>query len=56
MDLGLGYLGCVFRQWMHGICNRESILEEILWIDNLRLEQAMRHLTCGDQEIVLVVI
>ena len=43
--------GCVDR-----ICNRRLMRVKILWIDNLRLEQAMRNLTCGDQEILVAVI
>ena len=48
--------GCVVRPWVHRICNRRLMRVKILWIDHLRLEQAMRNLTCGDQEILVAVI
>ena len=47
--------GGVLRSWVHGICNCRLIKSEILWIYNLDLEQTMRNLTCGDQQILIMV-
>ena len=49
-------LGCIIRPWVHRICNRKLISGEILWVDNLRLEPAMRNSTSGNQKIVLAMI
>ena len=48
--------GGVVIAWVYGFYNRRLIRGEVLWIANLRLEQAMRNLTGGDQEILLTLI
>ena len=42
--------GGVLRSWVRGICNRKVIWGEILWLYNLK------NFTCGDQQILLIVI
>ena len=41
---------------MCGICNRGMIQGGILWLYDSKLEQAMRDITYGDQQILLMVI
>ena len=48
--------GGVVIAWVYGFYNRRLIRGEVLWIANLRLEQALRNLTGGDQEILLTLI
>ena len=56
LELGCGELGDMVKPWLHRICNCRLISGKLFWIDYLRLEQAMRNLTCGGQEVLLMVI
>ena len=49
-------VGCVLRSRVRGTCNSRLILGEISIFLNLKLEPVMRHVTCGDQQILLMVI
>ena len=42
------------RPYLHGIYDRRLMKGEMLWIDNLRLEQAMRNLICGNQKFCYI--
>ena len=42
------------RPYLHGIYHRRLMKGKMLWIDNLRLEEAMRNLICGNQKFCYI--